>query len=115
MTEVTKGNPDRYESIEIGKLVAQMSAIRQLSLQINRMFARGEHANAFATIMRISARRWSRTFPTSPARCSTCDPSLDSDELSGALATAILNAPCFSLRGGTRENSEGHHRPGALA
>lgn len=99
--------PDRHAAIEIGRLVGRMAAIRQLSLTITDRLAAGQPAGAFATIMKDMGTTLEQEIPDVARRLLDLRPSQDGDEASATLATAILAAPCFSLRGGTREILKG--------
>lgn len=101
------GNPDRHAAIEIGKLVARLSSIRQLSLLIGDLLERGESANAIATIAKDLGTGLQQEVPEVARRLMTERPARGAVDSLGALAFAIQSAPCFSLRGGTREILKG--------
>jgi alkylation response protein AidB-like acyl-CoA dehydrogenase len=107
LTHALGSAPDRHEAAEIGRLVARLSAIRQLSLQINNRLTRGEPVGGFATVMKDLGTALEQEIPNVARRLMDLRPSQDGGEWAGALAHAILNAPCFSLRGGTREILKG--------
>lgn len=107
LAQSTQGQADAQEAAEIGRLIARLFAVRQLSLQVNAALSRGENASALATIMKEFGTTLEQDIPEVARRLLDLRPSLDGDDWSGALATAILNAPCFSLRGGTREILKG--------
>ena len=99
--------PDRHAAIEVGRLVARLSAIRQLSLAITDRLGRGERASGLATIMKDLGTALEQEIPEVARKLVDVMPAPDGDAAAGALASAILNAPCFSLRGGTREILKG--------
>lgn len=107
MAEAAGRDPDRHAAIEIGRLTSRVAAIRQLSLTINRKLGAGEHVGGMATIMKDLGTALEQEIPDAARRLLDIVPAEDGDEWSAALATAILNAPCFSLRGGTREILKG--------
>jgi alkylation response protein AidB-like acyl-CoA dehydrogenase len=107
MVKAAGASPDRHASIEIGRLIARMSAIRQLSLTITDRLAAGQPAGGFATIMKEIGTTLEQEIPDVARRLLDARPSLDGDKAAATLATAILTAPCFSLRGGTREILKG--------
>ncbi|WP_229582412.1 acyl-CoA dehydrogenase family protein [Paracoccus sp. S-4012] len=92
---------------ELGGLVARLTAIRQLSLQINAMLGRGEKVGGIATVMKDLGTTLEQDIPEVARRLMDIMPALDGDTPAATLATAILNAPCYSLRGGTREILKG--------
>lgn len=100
-------DPDRMEAAEIGRLTARLSAIRQLSLTINRRLSTGENVDGLAPIMKDLGTALEQDIPEVARRILDLTPSNDGDPGQAALATAILSAPCFSLRGGTREILKG--------
>jgi alkylation response protein AidB-like acyl-CoA dehydrogenase len=107
LAEAAGATPDRHVAAEIGRLVARMTAIRQLSLAIADRLAAGQAAGAFATIMKDVGTTLEQEIPEVARRLLDLRPSEDGDRWAATLATAILHAPCFSLRGGTREILKG--------
>lgn len=92
---------------ELGSLTARMSAVRQLSLQINARLGRGEKVGGLATVMKDYGTGLEQDIPEIARRVLDLTPATDGTSDAATLATAILNAPCFSLRGGTREILKG--------
>lgn len=107
MTELVGRDPDRMAAVEIGRLTARLSAIRQLSLEINRRLSAGETVDGLAPVMKDMGTALEQDIPEAARRILDLTPSLEGDPAQAALATAILSAPCFSLRGGTREILKG--------
>lgn len=99
--------PRSHEAAEIGRLTARVSAIRQLSLTINRRLTSGESVDGLAPIMKDLGTALEQDIPEVARRILDMTPAEDGDPRQAALATAILSAPCFSLRGGTREILKG--------
>jgi alkylation response protein AidB-like acyl-CoA dehydrogenase len=100
-------DPDRHAAIELGRLVARLHTVRALSLEINEALARGEDVGQKATIMKELGTTLEQAVPEVARRLIDARPDRAGDDLAASLATAILNAPCFSLRGGTREILKG--------
>jgi acyl-CoA dehydrogenase-like protein len=100
-------DPDRMAAAEIGRLTARLSSIRQLSLTINRRLSAGQDVSGLAPIMKDMGTALEQEIPEIARRLLDLIPSEDGTPAQGALATAILSAPCFSLRGGTREILKG--------
>lgn len=107
LAQALRETSDGHAEAELGGLVARLSAIRQLSLQINARLGRGESAGALATIMKDLGTRLEQEIPDVVRRLLDLRPSAAGSSTAGALAMALLNAPCFSLRGGTREILKG--------
>ena len=101
------GNPDSHAAIEIGRLVARLSSIRQLSLLIGDLLEQGRSATAIATIAKDLGTGLEQEVPEVARRLMAERPARGATDSAGALAFAILSAPCFSLRGGTREILKG--------
>lgn len=92
---------------EVGRLVARMTVIRKLSLSIADRLARGEPIGADATIMKELGTTMEQEIPDVARRLVQIRPDLTGSGFDAVLATAILSAPSFSLRGGTREILKG--------
>lgn len=107
MARMLSTAPDPRAEAELGALLARLTAIRQLSLQINARLAQGEAVSALATIMKDLGTALEQDIPETARRLMDLIPSTDGRLEAATLATAILNAPCFSLRGGTREILKG--------
>lgn len=107
MARMLSTAPDPRAEAELGALLARLTAIRQLSLQINARLAQGEAVSALATIMKDLGTALEQDIPETARRLMDLIPSTDGRPEAATLATAILNAPCFSLRGGTREILKG--------
>jgi len=107
MADIAATAADPHLVAEVGRLVARIVAIRQLSLTIAYRLGAGDPATGLATIMKDIGTGLEQEIPE-VARCLIdLRPADDGGERASALATAILNAPCFSLRGGTREILKG--------
>ena len=107
ITRLAGPEPDPHQAMEIGQLISRLFAIRQLSLQINARLARNEPIGALASIMKDLGTALEQNIPEVARKLIDTMPALDGPDTAGALATAILNAPSFTLRGGTREILKG--------
>lgn len=107
MADLVGRSPDTLAAAEIGRLTGRLSAIRQLSLQINQRLSAGRETDGLAPIMKDMGTALEQEIPEVARRVLDLVPTLDGDPGQGALATAILSAPSFSLRGGTREILKG--------
>jgi len=107
MTQLVGPDPDRLAAADIGRLTARLSAIRQLSLTINRRLSAGQDIAGLAPIMKDLGTALEQDIPEIARRILDLTPSENGNAAQATLATAILSAPCFSLRGGTREILKG--------
>jgi alkylation response protein AidB-like acyl-CoA dehydrogenase len=107
LADSQKGREDDHARSEIGRLVARLSAIRELSLLIGERLEAGEPATGIATIAKDLGTGLEQEIPEVARLVMSEAPLRGEADASGALAFAILSAPCFSLRGGTREILKG--------
>lgn len=103
MARLVGPDPDRLEATEIGRLIGRIATIRQLSLLINRRLGAGHEVGGLAPIMKDLGTALEQEIPEVARRILAVRPFDEADPTGGALATAILGAPSFTLRGGTRE------------
>jgi len=102
-----KGRSDDHAKAELGRLIGRLAAIRELSLLIGEKLQAGEPATPIATIAKDLGTGLEQEIPEVARLLMTEAPVRGEPDASGALAFAILSAPCFSLRGGTREILKG--------
>lgn len=107
MAQVLARTRDPRGMAELGALTARLTAIRQLSLEINARLGRGEKVGHLATVMKDLGTALEQDIPETARRLLDIVPTMSNDPVAATLATAILNAPCYSLRGGTREILKG--------
>ncbi len=107
MAQMAGQTADRFAMAEVGRLTGRLSAIRQLSLRINRRLSAGQEIGGMATIMKDTGTALEQEIPEVARRILDLVPSENGNPAQAALATAILSAPSFSLRGGTREILKG--------
>ncbi len=100
MKEEGNGRGDR----EIGRLAAHLLTLRRLSRSVAGMLDRGEDPQLQAALVKDLGSVLEQEIPERLRLLIETEPTLEgADELAGALAYTMLNAPGFSLRGGTRE------------
>ncbi len=97
-------DPDEREAEAIGRFVAQLTTLRRMSLRVAGMLQRGEVVNLEAAVVKDLGTNLEKEIPEivrlvarrgrSPNRA---------DLMEEALAAGVLNAPSFTIRGGTRE------------
>ncbi|MBV8890050.1 MAG: acyl-CoA dehydrogenase family protein [Alphaproteobacteria bacterium] len=95
--------PDRGMTAELGRLAAHLWTLRQMSVSIAGMLQAGEMPNLEAALVKDLGNAFERAVPElarllAPNRRRGAD-----DPLEKALAEAVLHAPSWTLRGGTRE------------
>ncbi len=88
----------------VGRLVSQLVILRRLSMSVAELLARGENPMLQAAIVKDLGAAFEQRIPEVARQLVAMQPSLDAaDDLHVAVAVSLLNAPAFSLRGGTRE------------
>lgn len=94
---------------QIGTLVAQLLALRQMSLSVAHMLAVGEDASLQAAMVKSVGTSFEQQMPAIVQDLLGLQPSCDDDNhpLLQVLANLTLLAPSFSLRGGTTEILKG--------
>ncbi len=107
LAHAAQKNPDPHVHAELGRLLARLVSIRKLSLSISERLARGEPIGADATIMKELGTTLEQEIPDVARKLIGARPDLSGDGVDAVLATAIMSAPSFSLRGGTREILKG--------
>jgi alkylation response protein AidB-like acyl-CoA dehydrogenase len=105
MIERIGREPDAREAVEIGRFVAHLSSLLQMSTSVAGLLDRGINPNTEAALVKDVGTAFERDLPEVARRLLPVQASLDDpeDALSETLAHVILHAPSFTLRGGTRE------------
>jgi alkylation response protein AidB-like acyl-CoA dehydrogenase len=99
--------PDRHEAAEIGRLIARLVTVRSLSLSIAELLESGQSVIRAATVMKDLGTTLEQEIPEVARKLTGTLPSSDRGEFARNLANALLNAPSFTIRGGTREILKG--------
>lgn len=95
---------DGPASADIGDLVSQLAALRQLSASLAGALSAGESVDVAAAVVKDLGTRYESSVVDTAAANGSVIPSLDAtDTFARLLAEAILHAPGFTLRGGTNE------------
>lgn len=89
-------------TVAIGKLVAEMATLRQMSLGIAGMLARGENPALPASIVKDQGTLVEQALPEIAHDLFGIDLSRRSDPLGAVMSYLVQAAPSFSIRGGTR-------------
>lgn len=100
-------NPDRYQAVEIGRLISRLIAVRSLSHSIAELLEGGRSVIKAATMMKDMGTTLEQEIPEVARRVLAVQPSPEGSDFARNLANAIVNAPSFSIRGGTREILKG--------
>jgi alkylation response protein AidB-like acyl-CoA dehydrogenase len=97
--------PDGRQAVEIGRLVAHLVSLLTMSVAVAELLDRGESSNLEAALVKDVGTNFERDVPEVARRLVQAEPSMDreGDIFAQAAAQIILNAPSFTLRGGTRE------------
>ena len=88
---------------EIGHLVAELAALREMSLGISAMLARGESPALAAAIVKDRGTSFEQKVTEAAHQLFDIDLSDPHSELAVAAAFTTQAAPQFSIRGGARE------------
>lgn len=97
--------PDARQAVEIGRLVAHLGALMNMSAAIASLLERGADPGTEAALVKDVGTAFEKDIPEVARRLVAVQPTL----LHGApvfdetLAHVILHAPAYTLRGGTRE------------
>jgi alkylation response protein AidB-like acyl-CoA dehydrogenase len=88
----------------VGKLMAELAALRALSIAVTARLAAGEHPAVEASLLKDLGTGFEQSVPTLIADDLAAHPDVEvAPELRRALVDALALAPAYSLRGGTRE------------
>jgi len=97
-------NPSERATEAIGRLASHLVVLRRLSRSVAGMLNNGEDPLLQASLVKDLGALYVQEIPEIARLLTQDEPSLQaSNEYSKVLAYTMLNAPSFSLRGGTRE------------
>ena len=104
LIERAGNDPDPALAEALGRIGANLWILRQMSLSVAGMLQAGETPNLEAALVKDLGGAYERSVPER-ARALTRRRSgkADGDRLEAALSEAVLHAPSWTLRGGTRE------------
>ncbi len=95
---------DRQANAALGRLVAQLATLRELSLRVAASLERGEVPDVAAALIKDLGTRFENELIDVTRTLVDIEPSTEStDTLSRLLAESVLHSPGFTLRGGTNE------------
>lgn len=97
-------DPGENNAIAIGRLVARLSTLRQMSLSVAGKLQAGDDPALEASVVKDLGNTFEQSIPQIVHELSDVEPSMDDDgEFSQVQAYLTQVTPSFSLRGGTRE------------
>jgi alkylation response protein AidB-like acyl-CoA dehydrogenase len=99
------GEPDERQAVEIGRLVAHFATLRRMSTAVAGLLERGESPITEAALVKDVGTAFERDLPEVARRIAPVEasPEDQGNLYSEAMANITLNAPSFTLRGGTPE------------
>ena len=96
--------PDERAAATVGRLVAHLATLRQMSLSVAGMLEAGRSPNLEAAVVKDLGTNFEQEIPEIVHALLGVEPTIDSgSDLQQTLGYLTQNAPSFSLRGGTRE------------
>ncbi len=107
LADLAKAEQDRHAAIEVGRLLSRLVPIRCVSLAVMDRMSGGEQAVGMATVSKELGTTLEQEIPEIARKLLEVHPEANGSPQAAALATALLTAPSFSLRGGTREILKG--------
>ena len=97
-------DPSERAAIAIGRLVAHIVALRRLSRSVAGMLQAGENPALQAALVKDLGALVEQEIPEIARQLIATDPpSPETERFAAVLHHTMMNAPSFSLRGGTRE------------
>ena len=104
MVRLAGPTPDRPTAAALGKLIAQLATLRSMSLSIAGMLQEGYDPNNESAVVKDLGTRYEQDIPVVARQLFPTEPELELvDTYASMIARATMNAPRFSIQGGTRE------------
>jgi hypothetical protein len=101
---LTQGSESDAARAAIGRLTAHLIVLRRLSRSVAAMLEAGENPSLHAAIVKDLGATFEQAVPEIARTLIDAEPDLASTSaFCAVLANIVLNAPSWSLRGGTRE------------
>jgi len=104
LIDVLADSDDARARIAVGRLLAHLATLREMSLSVASMLERGESPNLEAALIKDIGTAFEQEIPEVARLLTAASPSLtEGTPFNEALARAVLTSPSFTIRGGTRE------------
>lgn len=99
-----EGTPTERGAALVGRLVAHLATLRQMSLSVAGMLQAGQNPNLEAALVKDVGTVFEQEIPEVVHALLDVEPTIDTgDMLQQTLGYLVQRTPSFSLRGGTRE------------
>jgi len=96
--------PGERAAVTVGRLVAHLATLRQMSLSVAGMLQAGQNPNLEAAVVKDVGTSFEQEIPETVHALLGVEPRLGSgSQFERTLGYLVQHAPSFSLRGGTRE------------
>ncbi|HYB43528.1 MAG TPA: acyl-CoA dehydrogenase family protein [Candidatus Methylomirabilis sp.] len=96
--------PGERAAVTVGRLVAHLATLRQMSLSVAGMLQAGQNPNLEAAVVKDVGTSFEQEIPEAIHALTGVEPRLQSGSaFERTLGYLVEHAPSFSLRGGTRE------------
>jgi Acyl-CoA dehydrogenase, N-terminal domain/Acyl-CoA dehydrogenase, middle domain len=103
-TQTVRRDSSERHAARLGKLLARLAVLREMSLSITQRLAKGESPLLEAALLKDLGTEFEQLIPQEIADAIAEDPDSQADnELLRTIAYLMQISPAFSLRGGTRE------------
>ncbi|WCT72186.1 acyl-CoA dehydrogenase family protein [Sphingomonas naphthae] len=104
LVRVLSRSPDGQAAGAIGRIVARVMTLRRMSQSVAGMLQRGENPMLQASIVKDLGASFEQQIPEIARQLVDVEPDEGSaKDFAAVMAITLLNAPAWSLRGGTRE------------
>jgi alkylation response protein AidB-like acyl-CoA dehydrogenase len=100
----TSKTPSERAAVTVGRLVAHLATLRQMSVAVAGMLEAGKNPNLEAAVVKDLGTNFEQEIPEVVHALLGAEPAFGlGSDLQRVLAYLVQTAPSFSLRGGTRE------------
>ena len=104
MIRMAGPNPDKATAAALGKLISQLATLRSMSVSIAGMLHEGLQPNNESAVVKDLGTRYEQDIPVVARQLFPTEPELEAIDLyTSMIARSTMNAPRFSIQGGTRE------------
>ncbi len=104
MVDVLGTELDERAAVALGRLIAHLKTLQQMSLSVAGMLERGQSPELEAAVVKDIGTAFEQEVPEIARLLTEAEAARAScGKYSQALDLAVLSAPCFTIRGGTRE------------